>query len=127
MSADVPAWMVEFARCEPYIRAALKYSDNSHDVEDVLLDVASGSAQFWPGPSSAIVTKVVSYPNHKALHFWLAGGNLAELRGLHAKAEAWGVEQGCTRSTIVGRRGWERTFLKDRGFAPQSVVFSKEL
>jgi hypothetical protein len=127
MSEDIPAWMLEFARCEPHIRAALKYSAGSHTVEDVVLEVASGGAQFWPGQESVIVTKVIQYPQHKSLHFWLAGGDLHELEAMHAQVEEWGKAQGCTHSTIVGRKGWERTFLRDRGFTPQSVVFSKEL
>lgn len=127
MSADVPAWMVEFARCEPYIRAALKYDGDTHDLEDVMLSVASGDRQFWPGQKSAIVTEVVRYPKKTVLHFFLAGGELQELEAMVPPIEEWAREQGCSRITLAGRRGWARTFMREAGYSPQWAVLAKEL
>jgi hypothetical protein len=83
--------------------------------------------QLWPGDSSVVVTEVIVYPQLRDLHFFLAGGNLDELKQIHQIIENWGRSVGCTRVTLAGRRGWERTFLKDKGYEPQWFILSKEL
>jgi hypothetical protein len=83
--------------------------------------------QLWPGQSSAVVTEILVYPKLKNLHFFLAGGNLDELKKMRPHIEAWGKSVGCTRVTRAGRKGWERTFLKDEGYEPQWFILSKEL
>lgn len=127
MSKPIPAWVLEFARCAPWIEAALEYDGGTHDVEDVLALVACGECQFWPGAKSAIVTEVVRHPKKTVLHFWLAGGDLEELEAMTPDIEKWAREQGCTRVTLTGRRGWARTFLRDTGYTPQWAVMAKEL
>lgn len=111
-----------------YIEAALAYAGNSHSFDDVAEMVADGRAQFWPGPSSAVVTEVIPYPNYTAINFWLAGGNLAELEQMTPVILEWAKrERGCTRAGFTGRRGWERTFLAREGWQPKLVVFEKAL
>jgi hypothetical protein len=127
VSEPIPAWVVEFARCAPWIEAALEYDGGTHDIEDVLALVASGECQLWPGAKSAIVTEVVRHPKKTVLHFWLAGGDLQELEVMSREVEEWAREQGCSRATLAGRRGWERSFLRDQGYAPQWAVLAKEL
>lgn len=120
-------WMAQFKRCSAWIGAALQSAGDTHSVEDVMLLVAGGDYQFWPGQHSAVVTTVIEYPRLKELFFWLAGGDLDELQQMHRDIEAWGREQGCTRATLAGRPGWARTFLRDQGYAPRWVALSKEL
>ena len=109
------------------IDAALVYSGHSHTFEDVAEMVAAGRAQAWFGPSSVIISEIVREPQHKVLHYFLAGGNLAELEVMQPIVEAWGREQGCTVATLVGRKGWDRTFLKRQGWSNGLVVLSKQL
>lgn len=75
-----------------------------------------------------MITQIVTHPNFKALHFWLAGGALAELVDeLRPTAESWAREtHGVTRSTILGRPGWEKT-LAPHGYAASSRLLVKEL
>jgi hypothetical protein len=120
-------WLFEFKRCEPWISSALQYCGDTHEPEDVLLMVAQGEAQFWPGQRSAVVTTVLHHPRRKELFFWLAGGDLDELQDMYRDIETWGREQGCTLATLAGRRGWERTFLRDEGYTPRWFAASKEL
>jgi hypothetical protein len=127
MSPGPTQWMSEFARCERWIGAALEYDGGTHDIEDVMLLVATGECQFWPGKSSAVITEVVRHPKKTVLHFWLAGGDLQELEAMSVEIEKWAREQGCTRITLAGRRGWARTFLRDQGYESQWAVMAKEL
>jgi hypothetical protein len=109
------------------IEAALVYSGHSHTFEDVAAMVAAGTAQFWGGPTSVIVTEIVQEPQHKVLHFFLAGGNLAELEQMTPLIEQWGRERGCVRASLIGRKGWDRTFLKRQGWHNGLVVLEKDL
>jgi hypothetical protein len=49
------------------------------------------------------------------------------IKKMRPHIEAWGKSVGCTRVTLAGRKGWERTFLKDEGYEPQWFILSKEL
>lgn len=105
-----------------YIEDALVYAGGTHTFEDVQAQVAAGTLQFWPGVSSAIVTEIVEFPRQRRLHFFLAGGTLHELEAMLPLILAWGRERGCTTTTLVGRPGWERTFLKRLGWVQTLVV-----
>ena len=127
MPEEVPAWMIEFARCEPFIEAALEYDGGTHNLEDVMLLVAKGDCQFWPGERSAIITEIARHPRMAVCHFWLAGGDIEELELMSQAVEEWAREQGCARITLAGRKGWTRSFLAKHGYEPRWTVLSKEL
>ena len=74
-----PDWVKEFKRCEKWLEDALDYAHGTFDINDVFNDVVNGTAQFWPGKNSAVVTQIVPYPRKKVLHFFLAGGDIKEL------------------------------------------------
>ncbi len=117
----------ELNRCRQCIEDALEYSGGTHSFDDIAAGVLASKFQLWPNHNSAVVTEIVVYPNVKNLHYFLAGGNLDELKMMRPHIEAWGKSIGCTRVTLAGRKGWERTFLKDEGYTPQWFVLSKEL
>lgn len=114
-------------QARPHIEAALGYSTGTHTFGDVVRMVDEGRLQFWPGPHSAIVTEIIEYPQQRTLHYFLAGGNLAEIERMLPEIEAWGRAQGCTAASLTGRKGWERTFLKREGWTSSLVVMTKEL
>jgi hypothetical protein len=117
----------ELARCRQWLEAALEYAGGTHTFNDIANGVMSGRFQLWPNKNSAVVTEIVVYPQLKDLHYFLAGGNLEELKQMRPIIEAWGKSVGCTRVSLAGRRGWDRTFLKDEGYEPQWFVLAKEL
>jgi hypothetical protein len=124
----MPEWMREFARLAPTLQAALEYAEGTYDLDDVVNGVIEGTFQFWPGERSALVTEVVIYPKKRVLNFFLAAGEGPEVRALREKAERWAKEeQGCTSATLMGRRGWARSFLREEGYRPKLVYMSKEL
>lgn len=117
----------ELTRCRNWIEDALQYAGGTHDFKDIAAGVLSDRFQLWPNKNSVVVTEIVVYPKLKDLHYFLAGGNLDELQQMRPIIEKWGKSVGCTRVSLAGRRGWERTFLKDEGYRPQWFVLSKEL
>lgn len=119
--------MISLDEARPFLQKALDLGGNTHTLEDVRQGIAEGRLQYWPGVNSAIITEIIEYPQARALHFFLAGGNLAEIEAMYPAVEAWGRDQGCTVASTSGRPGWERTFLKREGWKPRTVVMTKEL
>lgn len=104
------------------IESALVFAGGSHTYEDVVREVEAGQAQFWPGPTSCIVTQIDEQPSRKILQFFLAAGNAAELKVMEREVVAWGKEEGCTLARMVGRKGWKRSFLMDEGWSDTDLI-----
>lgn len=120
-------WAIEWARCASWLQAALDHAGGTHRLEDVAASVARGEARFWPGAGCALVAAVEADPGERRLLIWLAGGDRAELESaLLPLAEAWGRANGCRRSLVIGRPGWERA-LKTKGYAPLARILAKDL
>lgn len=117
----------EWERCKAWIEAALEYGGGTHDIEDVRAMCEVGDARFWPGRNCAAVTEIYDYPKAKVLHLWLNGGDMDELiHELRPRAEAWGIEMGCTKATTAGRPGWDRV-MGPLGYVPVARICMKEL
>ena len=114
----------DWARCEKYIEAALKYAHDSHQLGDVRKSVEQGTAQFFPFEKSAMITEIVDYPNKSVCRIWLAGGDLEELVEAEKKICDWARRHGCDGIEIIGRHGWKKV-LKD--YLPTSTVLVKDL
>jgi hypothetical protein len=117
----------DFERLRQHVEAALEYSGGTHKIEDIAEGLSAGRFQFWPGLNSAVVTEIIVYPQLKDLHYFLAGGDLDELKMMRPLIESWGKSIGCTRVSLAGRPGWSKTFLKDEGYEPKWFILSKEL
>jgi len=109
-----------------HIEAALKYGGDTHSFEDVVEMIEANDAQLWTGPDSVMVTQVVVYPRRKILMVWVAGGHLAELEAMAPAVEAWAKSEGCTGAMMLGRPGWERTFLARTGWKRTAVLMEKQ-
>lgn len=123
----VEQWVLDFIRLEPHIENALEYSGGTHSVRDVIKGIKEGQYQFWPGEDSVVITEIVDHPQARHCYYFLAGGNLVELEEMAEEIEAWAKKQGCTRIGLTGRKGWSRTFLRDKGYEPMWHVMGKEL
>lgn len=117
----------EQAKARPFIEAALEYSHGTHTFDDVVRDLDNGHMQLWCTDRAAVVTEIHQTPRVKSCHVFLAGGDLDEIARIQEPLEGWARSIGCTRMTLAGRRGWERTFLRDEGYAPAYTVMMKEL
>jgi len=113
----------DWTRCAPWIEAALKHAGDFYEIGDILAEVEAGEALFWPGEKAAVVTQFWDFPRAKAINFWLAGGDMEELRQMHDEIAAWAKARGCTHAIIAGRAGWSRAL----GYTPAWTAMSKEL
>ena len=117
----------ELERLRHHVEAALEYSGGTHNFDDIAEMVQRNQLQLWPAKDSVVLTEIIVYPRLKNLHYFLAGGDLDELSRMRPMIESWGKSLGCTRVTLAGRRGWQKSFLKDEGYSPQWSVLAKEL
>jgi hypothetical protein len=116
-----------WARCRPYLEAALAHAGGTHGIEDVARLIEEGRAHFWPGRRCAVVTELYDYPRLKACNIWLLGGELKELLALEPVIAAWARAQGCSRVLGGGpRAGWRRA-LEPLGYRQGWIVYAKDL
>lgn len=116
-----------WARCRPYIEAALKTSI-SHTIGDIEGGIESGLYQFWAGQHCAAITEICQYPQRKAIHHWLSGGDLKELVRQGAQIEAWGASLGCTMifGSSADRPGFRR-LMERLGYSVGQIEYMKDL
>jgi len=114
--------MIDLEIYRPQIEAALSYDGEGGSFEDVAAAIQRGDLQVWPGANSVIITHIVREPWLTTLHFYIAGGVLEELEQMTPNVLAWGKTQGCTRASLYGRPGWERTFLARTGWNKSRLI-----
>jgi hypothetical protein len=110
-----------------YIESALEHADGEYTFEDVRDAVASGKAQFWPAPHAVIITELQTFPRAKHCHVWLAAGDFRQINAMIPPLHQWAVEQGCTKATISGRRGWIRKLAPQGWHESPQVRLEKAL
>lgn len=106
-----PCASPEWARCEAWLVEALAYGDGAQTVADLRDGYASGRYVLFPGRKSAALVEVVDIAGANHLHFYLAGGELPEIRDeLRPQLESFGQRLGCVSIFCNGRPGWARAF-----------------
>ncbi len=106
---------------------ALRYCGGSHTAADIDAAVDRGDLQRWEGDCSTIITEIKQTPQKRSLNFFLAEGNLRELEAMLPPILEWGKAQGCTGAYLVGRAGWQRSFLTRLGWKPAGIVMEVAL
>jgi hypothetical protein len=99
----------EWERCRHYIEAALGNSPGFESIEDVERLLEDGTYMLWTGADSAVVARIVIYPNRKVFEIMHGGGDKAELiHRLGPLMESFALRQGCDAMAVMGRKGWIR-------------------
>ena len=116
----------DWKRCRPWIEAALPYAGGTHTIEDIEAEMSTGRLALMAGERSAMLCEITNYPRLRALHIFLAGGDLAELRSFNAMMDDAARAMACSRISLAGRPGWEKA-LSDLGYKKCWTVLSKEI
>ena len=116
----------EWARCRPYIEAALERSPGLETIEDVERRIQDGRYLFWPGKKSAAITEVVQYDQKCAMVMIHGGGDMAEMLEMEPFICGYAKALGCQLILGTGRKGWEKPGLK-RGYKFAWITMWKEL
>ena len=122
-----PKWVSEFKRVQKHLENALEYSAGMFDLQDILDTIAISEMQLWAGEDSVIVSQISVYPRKKILHLPFVGGNLEELERMAPSIVEFAKFINCDMITTAGRRGWERTFLRQYNFKPMHYAMYSEI
>lgn len=115
----------EFARCAPYLMAAIDYNGGECSLADVYDGIRSGAYALMGGKASALVLEPVAHPSGKrVLNFFLAGGDLEELKQMEQQVCQWARVEGYDSVAIFGRRGWLKRL---DGYTEQAVYMEKKI
>jgi len=116
--------MVNWEKVRPLILKALEVEGNVHSLSDILEKVRVGKLQLWYDDNSVLLTEVIIYPNERILNFYLAGGDLDELKAMHDDILKEAGQMGIRRARITGRRGWSRVFPE---YKEMFTTFEREI
>lgn len=116
----------EWARCRPWLEAALAISLGFETIADVKRSIDSCRYQFWPGARSAAITELVEFPRAKVLIVRMAGGDLDELVEMEKIFCKFARANGCSKIMGEGRKGWERV-CEGMGYRYGYVCMAKDL
>jgi hypothetical protein len=106
--------------------SALEFAGGTHLFEDIVDAVSDGRMHFWPAESSCVVTEVVCYPRARAIHIFLAAGDLAQIKDMDATFQQFGRAFDAKFITLSGRKGWIKA-LDDVGYKLSHVSMFKEI
>lgn len=108
------------------IEAALSYAEHSHSFDDIVSRVLMETVDFYPLENSFIIMEIHEYPNYRAYHGFLAGGNWEEIMAFQPKMLEIAKAFGCRYLSISGRHGWTKV-MKDFGWKHQYSTCYKEV
>jgi len=108
------------------IESALDFSGGTHDYDDIVEGVKSMTMFFWPAEKSCLITEIVQYPKKRALHVFLAAGDLEEIKGMESSLQEFAKNLKCDAISLTGRNGWKRA-LNDMGYKPAHITMVREL
>jgi len=106
--------------------SALEFSGGTHLFEDIVDAVADGRMHFWPAEKSCVVTEVICYPRARAIHIFLAAGDLAQIKDMDETFAQFGRALDAKYITLSGRKGWTKV-LDDIGYKISHVSMFKEI
>lgn len=111
------------------IEKALKYTDGAVTFEDVEQQIEDGRLLFWPiGTESVVLTEITEYPQFRTLHIFCAAGRMEDIEAAAPIILDYGRHMGCKKATLVGRKGWLKSFLTRTGWVDTELVtMSKDL
>lgn len=103
----------EWARCSPWLQAALSRSPDGYCLRAVEHEVRAHRATFWPLKDAAIVTEAWIDPEGRMeANVWLAGGSLRTLLRAAPEVEKRLRDTGYSAVSILGRKGWAKALKK---------------
>ncbi len=108
------------------IEAALAHAYDSYSFDDVVFKILSGECHFYKEDECFTIMQVITYPQYKTYHCFLASGTQEALDDIWEKMQVIAKALNCTYVTITGRPGWARR-LKSRGWVHRYVTMAKEV
>ena len=120
----------ELKRCRGWIENALAQNGKTHSFEDIVRELIEKRMQFWSGQNGCAITEIIKYPNDKEMNVFLYGGKIGsgikQLEMMKGSLFQFGRDNGCTKISITGRRGWKKV-LDKHGFKNTFITMERAL
>jgi hypothetical protein len=113
-------------RWQDVIEQSLTYTTGTHTFDDVCSMVLTGRLQFYDFDDCFAIMELVTYPQSKDYHCFLAGGSIDGLLQCQDDIIAVAKNAGCSTVSLTGRKGWERAF-KNAGWRSHSTSLFKRI
>jgi len=113
-------------RLRPALERAIAEAGDVTDYAGVCDDVIWNRLQVFESGESILLVEVQQYRRAKVLQLCYGAGALDEMEPWLDAILEWGRSQGCTKVVMLGRRGWERSFLGKR-LKPTHTLLEGEL
>jgi len=105
---------------------ALAHGGGTHTRQDIADGLKSGRFQAWGDDSCLCITEIINYPQKRAVHMFLAAGDLDRLFDVYLpQVKTFAREHDCSAVTSVSRPGFARRYPAD--FYPVGVIFEHDL
>jgi len=111
-NGELKWWVQYFKKFEHLLLNALEYGNGTHSLEDVAMALDKDEMQLWAGRNTVLVTEILTHPQKKIIHVFLAAGNLEEVFEILPYVEKHGKNEGCSEMSMAGRVGWEKVIKK---------------
>ena len=113
------------------LHPAVDVGDGKDTFLSLAADLKSGKKILWVTAeegviTSALITWVEGYSNHKRMVIGYAGGDLEDMRTIYPDIEDWAKSEECKAIEVYGRRGWSRVG-REHGYDEIATISRKWL
>lgn len=122
-----------WAEAEPLLRPAIATADGKFNPEDVRKELEAGVLLLWIAadnmvPVAAVTTRIVRYPQCKAVAMdWIGGARMREWLPLaHQTLLRYAKQNDCTHLEGYGRKAWGR-WLRRFGWRPDYIAYRMDI
>lgn len=124
---------VVWPQTAPLLQKAIDTTRPRYDIDSVRAGLERSELLLWcvfdgTTPIAVMTTRIVEYPNSKALCLdWIGGERMKDwLPMAHDVMRRYGHDNGCTHLEGYGRKAWGRA-LQKYGWEPEYIAFRMEL
>ena len=124
---------VVWPQTAPLLQKAIDTTRPRYDIDSVRAGLERSELLLWcvfdgTTPIAVMTTRIVEYPNSKALCLdWIGGERMKDwLPMAHDVMRRYGHDNGCTHLEGYGRKAWGRA-LQKYGWEPKYIAFRMEL
>lgn len=113
-------------RWEPFIKEALAHGHHAHTFDDIVHMILQNRVQFFAYPEAFCIMELVTYPQFKVYHCFLAGGKDEAVLAIEEPMTAIARSLECRYLSFAGRAGWQRILAK-RGWTFACVTMYRDI
>lgn len=107
------------------LRKALEMDGGTHNLDDILGEIAAGNMQSFVGPNGSwVITQVLDFPRQRVLEILWVVGHILDFDYIYPELEKFAKDRGCTLMRGLGRDGWDASLAK-LGWRTGQKIFIK--